>query len=64
MKFHLTLYSAEEVGFYKPQPQAYQANIEDMGIATKDAFFMAGSSGDVAVGKTELVYRKTVRNLI
>lgn len=35
------------VGYYKPEPRAYQAILDAMGITAKDAIFVAGSPGDV-----------------
>ncbi|KAK2617013.1 hypothetical protein QQS21_000104 [Conoideocrella luteorostrata] len=39
--------TAEESGFYKPRPEAYQAILKAMGVEAKDALFVAGSAGDV-----------------
>jgi 2-haloalkanoic acid dehalogenase type II len=40
--------TAEEVGFYKPRPEPYRAIVEALGVETKEALFVAGSSGDVS----------------
>lgn len=39
--------TAEESGFYKPVPEAYQAILNKMGVSAEDVLFVAGSSGDV-----------------
>lgn len=39
--------TAEEVGFYKPHPNTYQAIISALGVKPDEAIFVAGSSGDV-----------------
>lgn len=39
--------TAEESGFYKPVPQAYEAILDVMGVKASDALFVAGSAGDV-----------------
>jgi 2-haloacid dehalogenase len=39
--------TAEEVGWYKPAPEAYQLALEKIGIKAEDALFVAGSSSDV-----------------
>ena len=43
--------TAEEVGFYKPDPRAYAAIIEALGVKASECLFVAGSAGDV-VGAT------------
>ncbi|KAL6885663.1 HAD-like domain-containing protein [Trichoderma evansii] len=42
-----TVVTAEEIGFYKPTEQAYQAILTVMGVQAQDALFVAGSPGDV-----------------
>ncbi|KAL1981413.1 hypothetical protein VTN96DRAFT_2673 [Rasamsonia emersonii] len=40
--------TAEESGFYKPHPKAYQAILDALGVTDpSDALFVAGSNGDV-----------------
>lgn len=39
--------TAEESGFYKPVPRAYQALLDKMGLNAGDVLFVAGSAGDV-----------------
>lgn len=39
--------TAEEVGFYKPHPDTYQAILSALGVKPDEAIFVAGSSGDV-----------------
>ncbi|KAF9894125.1 hypothetical protein FE257_009098 [Aspergillus nanangensis] len=39
--------TAEEVGYYKPQPETYHGAIAAAGVAASDALFVAGSNGDV-----------------
>ena len=39
--------TAEESGFYKPQPAAYSAILRAMGVAADETLFVAGSAGDV-----------------
>jgi 2-haloacid dehalogenase len=40
--------TAQESGFYKPHPKAYQAILDQLGIAhPSEALFVAGSNGDV-----------------
>ncbi|RAO72205.1 uncharacterized protein BHQ10_008217 [Talaromyces amestolkiae] len=39
--------TAEEVGFYKPHPDTYQAILSALGVEPDEAIFVAGSSGDV-----------------
>jgi len=44
--FDLTV-TAEEVGFYKPNPKPYQEALNKLGLEASDALFLAGSSGDI-----------------
>lgn len=39
--------TAEESGFYKPAPQAYQAIFPALGVEAFEILFVAGSAGDV-----------------
>jgi 2-haloacid dehalogenase len=39
--------TAEESGFYKPVPRAYEAILTRLELGPKDVLFVAGSSGDV-----------------
>lgn len=39
--------SAEEIGFYKPRPEAYNHILAMLDIDARDALFVAGSNGDV-----------------
>jgi 2-haloacid dehalogenase len=40
--------TAEEVGFYKPRPEAYRAVLAALNVSPEHAIFVAGSSADVA----------------
>jgi 2-haloacid dehalogenase len=40
--------TAEEAGFYKPRPEPYRATLAKLFVDADEAFFVAGSSGDVA----------------
>ena len=53
--------TAEEVGFYKPDPRAYEAIIEALGVRAEDCVFVAGSAGDV-VGATKAKLRVVWHN--
>lgn len=39
--------TAEEIGWYKPRPEAYEAGIKALGVGVEDVVFVAGSAGDV-----------------
>jgi len=39
--------TAEESGYYKPNPKPYRDTLEKLGVNAKDALFVAGSSMDV-----------------
>jgi 2-haloalkanoic acid dehalogenase type II len=41
------LVSAEAAGFYKPRPEPYRRALDELGVAPRDALFVAGSAGDV-----------------
>ena len=53
--------TAEEVGFYKPEPRAYEAIIEALGEKAEDCVFVAGSPADV-VGATRAGLRVVWHN--
>jgi 2-haloacid dehalogenase len=40
--------TAEEVGFYKPRPEAYRAVLAALDVSPDEALFVAGSSADLA----------------
>lgn len=39
--------TAERAGYYKPDPRPYRLALEELGVAAKDALFVAGSPFDV-----------------
>ena len=40
--------TAEEAGYYKPQPQPYRLALERLGCAAENVLFVAGSASDVS----------------
>jgi 2-haloacid dehalogenase len=39
--------TAEQVGFYKPDPRTYQAALDQLGVTTSETLFVAGSPFDL-----------------
>lgn len=39
--------TAEDAGFYKPDPRPYQCGLDQLGVAARDAAFVAGSGYDL-----------------
>lgn len=61
----LTVVTAEEAGYYKPDPRPYRMALERIGCVPKSALFVAGSPVDV-LGASEVgmpVYWHNRRNL-
>ena len=55
--------TAEEVGWYKPDPRAYAAIAEALGVTAEECVFVAGSAGDV-VGATDAGMRVVWHNRV